>query len=612
MPKFHSVTKTIAFLLTINVFLYNHFAKASDIDDVSAIDESSVSSTFNQEEDVLVDVPEVLSDKDTKAYKKIYEYQKYASWDKADDLIDNLENKALLGYVLYERYMHPKYNSSFSELKTWLEKYSDYKNADKIYKLAVRKGGKKNSYQLQKPIKKKVLRNYSGDYISYGQLITSGYYNLSSSNRKYVKKQIRRFKRALRNGWTKNAKNIIRDPATKKLLTNRDWHSLSAKLSFSYFLDNMDARSIKWAKDPADKYNIPIANWTLGLVYWRKRNYEKSRYYFEKLSNTSNLSKWLISSGAYWAYRANLRCDNPKNGKIYLEKAARYPRTFYGIIALKTLGKDIEINGNDITLTLNNAKELLSWQGGYRALALIQIGELNSAHGELNTLLSFSETSESLKEAIVALAEDTGMPNLSLNISNHTMDDEGKAYDSASYPFIPWEPEGGWSVDKALISALIRQESQFKTNAKSYAGASGLMQIMPATASFVSGKRSLRWNTDPLYEPSFNLHLGQAYLDHLLDSRNIEGNLFYLLTAYNAGPGNLNRWKRRVRIKDDPLFFIESIPARETRIYIEKVLANFWIYRHRMNQDTPSLARLVEERWPVYISLDKPIGYASK
>ena len=75
-------------------------------------------------------------------------------------------------------------------------------------------------------------------------------------------------------------------------------------------------------------------------------------------------------------------------------------------------------------------------------------------------------------------------------------------------------------------------------------------------------------------------------------------------TAYNGGPGNLNKWQRKMDYKGDPLLFIESLPSRETRLFIERVLANLWIYRQRLGQPAPSLDGIVSGDWPLYVALD--------
>ena len=75
-----------------------------------------------------------------------------------------------------------------------------------------------------------------------------------------------------------------------------------------------------------------------------------------------------------------------------------------------------------------------------------------------------------------------------------------------------------------------------------------------------------------------------------------------MMTAYNAGPGNLVKWKKQARYQDDPLTFIEVIPSAETRIYIERVMANYWIYNFRFGLSNPTIRQLAEGKWP---TLDK-------
>ena len=129
------------------------------------------------------------------------------------------------------------------------------------------------------------------------------------------------------------------------------------------------------------------------------------------------------------------------------------------------------------------------------------------------------------------------------------------------------------------------------------------MQLMPATARFIASSDEVP-DSAALLEPGLNLALGQRYLNRLLADPGVGGNLFYLAVAYNGGPGNLAAWREKARADTDPLLFIEAVPSRETRRFIERIMANLWIYRLRLNQDTPSLDAVAAGQWPVYTSLD--------
>ena len=154
----------------------------------------------------------------------------------------------------------------------------------------------------------------------------------------------------------------------------------------------------------------------------------------------------------------------------------------------------------------------------------------------------------------------------------------------------------------------MRHESGFNATAISRAGARGLMQIMPRTASYLTQDGALaRKARDRLYDPEFNLGLGQKYLAYLLDLGTVQGDLSSLLAAYNAGPGNLAKWQRKIAHGDDPLLFIEAIPVRETRNFVRHVLTSYWIYRARLGQDAPSLDAIAAGRWPLYTPLDEKV-----
>jgi soluble lytic murein transglycosylase len=177
------------------------------------------------------------------------------------------------------------------------------------------------------------------------------------------------------------------------------------------------------------------------------------------------------------------------------------------------------------------------------------------------------------------------------------------------FPLPQWRPSAGLTLDQALIFAIIRAESAFVPDAESHVGALGLMQVMPATARVITRFADLALpKSDLLRDPEVGMAFGQAYLEHLLQYDSIGDNLIFLAAAYNAGPGRVPRWRATFDRADDPLLFLESIPIKETRIYVKKVLTNLWTYRARLGQPQPSLEDLAHNRWPRYQSLDARPG----
>ena len=151
-----------------------------------------------------------------------------------------------------------------------------------------------------------------------------------------------------------------------------------------------------------------------------------------------------------------------------------------------------------------------------------------------------------------------------------------------------------FNVDPALVRAVIHAESAFNDKALSPKGAQGLMQLMPATAAFVTQDRRYRnSHRHLLHDPELNLEIAQKYIVHLLNERIVDGSLVRLLAAYNGGPGNLSKWLRKIDYPDDVYLLIEGLPARETRNYIKSVLTDMSFYRLKYGQDTPVLRDVV-------------------
>ena len=186
---------------------------------------------------------------------------------------------------------------------------------------------------------------------------------------------------------------------------------------------------------------------------------------------------------------------------------------------------------------------------------------------------------------------------------------------SARYPAPDWVPARGWRVDRGLVFAHALQESTFITTATSRAGAKGLMQLMPATAKIVNREISssaMASGSDAvigdLSDPAFNIEVGQTYLESLRDMSYTQGLLPKVVAAYNAGPGSVQRWNATLDDRGDPLLFIESIPFRETRHYVEVVMRNFWMYQLRDGVVPPSMDALAAGLWPKFPGAPGPAG----
>ena len=137
--------------------------------------------------------------------------------------------------------------------------------------------------------------------------------------------------------------------------------------------------------------------------------------------------------------------------------------------------------------------------------------------------------------------------------------------------------------------------------AGSPAGARGRVRGLPTTAKYVRGENSyVTAKRDDLFEPAANIDVGARYLRELLGKKAVGDDLFALAIAYNGGIGHLGRWRKSTKDNGDPLLFIEASPSRETRRFVARTMANFWIYRQRLGQPTPSRDDVAQGRWPRY------------
>lgn len=340
-------------------------------------------------------------------------------------------------------------------------------------------------------------------------------------------------------------------------------------------------------------------HWLAGLAAWRAGHLSAAAAEFEGAAAAKDSGEWNVAAAAYWAARAHLKNREPAKVSNWLRRAAQYSRTFYGQLARRALGLDPEFDWSTKSITDAGAQALALSSRGQRALALLQIGEISLAEQEMQALLP--SAGPDLASALHAVAQSYQLPSLALRLGVLAELQSNIHADADLYPVPRWQPKGGFNLDRALLFAMVRQESAFNISAVNASGATGLMQLMPATAKALAGRRA------DLHDPVVNLTLGQEYMRRLLADPSVNNNLFMMAIAYNAGPGMLVKW-RAADATSDPLLFIESLPKTETRNFVQRVMANIWIYQERFGQATPSLDHVAAGGWPIYQSQD---GFAT-
>ena len=531
-----------------------------------------------------------VDESDVKKYRTIFKALDKGDIGTADKYVDKLDSNILLGYVLYKKYLETKYKTSPEEIKEWLDNYADLPVAAKMKRFAVQKG-----------VVPEDKLNDGGENISK---LSAGFLaRLKPADKKFLVAQAKLFRKNIATGKTLRARKVLENKRFQSLAPKVYWDSLAATLAMKYLTDNYDTKALEWGRIASKRHNSGMATWVAGIASWRKKNFKAAASYFARLGGSKNSDEWLKSAALFWAARAYEKIGNHLKTKEMLMDAAQYKYTFYGILAAYKLGQEVDFAFdkdsyiNDFA-KLDYVNEIIASKPMARALVLLKVKQIDWAERELFN--AYDDMSDNQKEAVILLAHQYGLHSLAIAISRQKNVKELKGnYEKEFYPLPRWSEDKSWTVDKALVLALIRQESAFKDNATSRVGARGLMQLMPNTAYHISGDKSIRRDKNKLLNMDYNLELGQKYISYLLEKPFIEGNLFYMLTAYNGGPGNLVKWQKKARYGNDPLLFIEVLPAAETRIYIERVMANYWIYNIRFGLGNPTLEQIANGKWPV-------------
>lgn len=538
-------------------------------------------------------------------YKQIFAFQQKGDFDKADALIGKLTDCRLMGHVTLQRYLHPtKFKANFSELREWLDEYADHPAAYRIHKLAQIRRPAGNRQKLKKPVYRMQLSGALESSLMEPSIVLNKGASRTNEQQAAVSKMLREVDKLISQEKPSAALDVFNTSDAAKTMNEYEKAAVRVSIAKSYLIENREKRAFALAAPAADKYgsDLSLAGWVSGLIAWKRNDMKMAANYFSKIAKSKSSNGWLTSAAAYWAARAYLRLEDPEKHTQYLKLAARYPRTFYGILAVKSLGQDLSFNWVVPTFTDDYRKKILSSEAGARAYLLTKSGQYALADNELAGLPDLKD--KDMQNAVLAFALQEGLPSFAVLYGNATKNEDDRFYDAALYPLMPWLEQNEYAVNPALVHALVRQESLFRPRIVSPSGAAGLMQIMPTTAAFVSGidgyKEKEKWK---LKEPEINLQVGQDYISSLLKMRSVDNGLFPLMIAYNAGPGNLVRWKKQLEDIDDPLLFIELVPSAETRAYIERVMRNLWIYEQRYGVQSPSLDQVLLGEWPQYTSL---------
>ncbi len=283
--------------------------------------------------------------------------------------------------------------------------------------------------------------------------------------------------------------------------------------------------------------------------------------------------------GLYWAGRAAAAAGEPALATDYLTRAARHYDQFHGQLALERLGVAQPRPTPPGQLSFSQAQRN-AFEGSSLVRAARLLGQQGQWRDQSLFLRAIATNARSDADHYFAtqLANELRRPDLGVMVGRSARINGLDDYAPSAFPtvVVPAGYEGDWT----FIHAISRQESQFDRQAMSRVGARGLMQLMPGTAREQAGKLGLNYDLAALTDdPRYNIMLGSSYFRRMLAYYG--GSYPLAVAAYNAGPGNVNRWLASngdPRSGADVLQWIEAIPLSETRGYVQRVLENAVVY----------------------------------
>jgi len=321
---------------------------------------------------------------------------------------------------------------------------------------------------------------------------------------------------------------------------------------------------------------------------------ETAKAQFEAMAKVSTLPD-SISKAHYWLARAEIRLGDFAAADAAYAVAAQHYTVYYGQLARGQLG----LRGAGL-------RPLPDWQDAqplFNQNEVVRAVRLLAAEGEAKLAVPLlRHLADSLTDAgqlvlAAQLAQEIGAHHAAIAIADIARR-KGFALDPFSFPTEGLPENARYAADKAAVYAVARQESLFQLDAVSHVGARGLMQLMPGTAKETATKVGVDYSRGRLTsDPAYNVLLGSTYLSDQL--RRYDGSLLLAAAAYNAGPGNANKWIRAFgdpRAPNvDPILWVELIPFEETRKYVQRVLGNYLVYRERLGNEALAMAEALRK-----------------
>jgi soluble lytic murein transglycosylase len=386
-----------------------------------------------------------------------------------------------------------------------------------------------------------------------------------------------------------------------------------ALLEKAKILDNNDKKAAEAARQLlitkyANSEEAAEYRWKIAQDKAKAKDYKAAWQWAEPIT-TNNPNSILAPRAGFWVGKWATKLGKQQEAKAAYEYAiAQYPYSYYAWRSAAILGLNV---GNFNNLRQMNPEVALSGRpvplaGSETFKELYLLGQDRDAwlqwqtefHNKMQPTIA-----EQFTEGLMRLAQGEnkiGIDKVSKLEDRETPEDKAQyqvlrqqiIYWQARYPFPYLNEVEKWSqhqkINPLLVTAVMRQESQFQPKAKSTAGATGLMQVLPSTAKWIAPQIKMDSQKIDLENESENIMYGTWYLDHT--HQEYQNNSLLAIASYNAGPGNVSKWLQTLP-KGDPDEFVEAIPFDETKNYVRQVFGNYWNYLRLYNPEVSATVR---------------------
>lgn len=389
------------------------------------------------------------------------------------------------------------------------------------------------------------------------------------------------------------ARTLASAPKDPELLVDTDEWWIERRLVARGILDKGDARTAyKVAADaavPEDSHLRADKHFTAGWLALRFLNDPRTALQHFGNVATNQTHPATIARGYYWQGRAWEALGSAANARTQYQTASEYGTAYYGQLASAKLGmKSVKLKSAPAA----NAAQRAAFARDEGVMIFKLLEKFDKSN--LSIALAY-DLAERLPDAaqlgqLSELAKSNGDARAMTTIGRVALN-RGVRLEVEAYPTIGipnYRPITA-DVDRALVYAITRQESAFHATARSRAGATGLMQVMPATGTTISRRTGTPLDPARLHHPTVNVQFGAAELRSLLD--NYQNNYVLTFAGYNAGRGNVSKWIAQYGDPRDPsvdpIDWVERIPFSETRNYVQRVMENVQVYKSRFgSRDT--------------------------